>query len=240
MTAPPLVRAVLPAATDPVDPTADEGRRWLAEQYRVEHPLLRLNMVTTLTGAAIGPDGTSDSISNRTDRAILAAIRHASDAIVVGAQTVRTEKYRLPEDRMLAVVTRSGDLGHEVFERSSDASRANLLMVCGTRDRDVVAERAAAVGAEPLIVDASEPTPPAIRDALHARGLTRLVCEGGPSLASQFVAAGIIDELCVTVAPKVGARGEPFLRLDRGPDTAVAAMLVDDVGFSYLRLRPAR
>ncbi len=234
------VRAVLPHVGPVIDPSSSDGRAWLDAEYAAEAPLVRLNMVTTLTGAAVGPDGTSDSISNRVDRAILAAIRRASDAIVVGAQTVRAERYRLPDDRVLAVVTRSGDLGDDVFDRSSLEARENLLLVCGRADADVVAARAEQYGCDHVVVGADAVTPAAIRDALATRGLRRLVCEGGPSLASQFVADGVVDELCVTAAPKVGARAEPFLSLESGPDTRVAHLLVDDLGYSYLRLRPVR
>ena len=81
--------------------------------------------------------------------------------------------------------------------------------------------------------------PGAILDALRARGLTRVVCEGGPSLAGQFAAAGVIDEYCITVAPVIEPATEPFLRVTAAvrPHTEVDGMLVDDAGFSYLRLR---
>ena len=85
-------------------------------------------------------------------------------------------------------------------------------------------------------------TPEAIVAALRARGLHRIVCEGGPALASQFVEAGVIDEYCLTVAPTVEAASAPLFAVTASarPDTEVAGMLVDDAGFSYLRLRVRR
>ena len=52
-------------------------------------------------------------------------------------------------------------------------------------------------------------------------------------------AAGVIDEYCVTVAPVIEPAHEPFLRVGdaQRPHTEVTGMLVDEAGFSYLRLR---
>jgi len=79
--------------------------------------------------------------------------------------------------------------------------------------------------------------PRAILDALGAHGLERVVCEGGPTLASRFVEARAIDELCVTVAPVIGPAPSPFIRIHNGAQASVHGMLVDGAGFSYLRLR---
>jgi riboflavin biosynthesis pyrimidine reductase len=81
--------------------------------------------------------------------------------------------------------------------------------------------------------------PAAVVDALRAHGFARIVCEGGPTLASQFAGAGVIDEYCVTVAPAIEPAEHPFVRVDAAsrPATDVAGMLVDAEGFSYLRLR---
>ena len=54
---------------------------------------LRVMMVMTLDGAVAGADGRSGSISSKTDREVLAEVRRLSDAILVGAATVRAEPY---------------------------------------------------------------------------------------------------------------------------------------------------
>ena len=54
---------------------------------------LRVMMVMTLDGAVAGADGRSGSISSTTDREVLAEVRRLSDAILVGAATVRVEPY---------------------------------------------------------------------------------------------------------------------------------------------------
>ncbi|HBU43758.1 MAG TPA: hypothetical protein DEB57_12935, partial [Microbacterium sp.] len=84
---------------------------------------------------------------------------------------------------------------------------------------------------------ADETTPQQIVDALRDRGLRRLVCEGGPSLARQFAESGIIDEYCITVAPALTPADHPFLGIHTAVETEIAGHLVDDAGFTYLRLR---
>jgi riboflavin biosynthesis pyrimidine reductase len=114
------------------------------------------------------------------------------------------------------------------------------------------ADRAAAIAAESrpgvrvVAVPAKDRMQPAdILDVLAGLGQRRVVCEGGPSLATDFAAAGVIDEYCLTVAPAIEPADHPFLRLSARHrlETKLAGMLVDAAGFSYLRLRvvpPAR
>ncbi len=64
-------------------------------------------MVSTLDGAASGPDGQTDSVNNEADKEVFHLLRSQADAIIVGAGTVRAEKYR-PTDRPIVVVTRNG------------------------------------------------------------------------------------------------------------------------------------
>ena len=59
------------------------GRRWV-----------RAMMVTTLDGAAAGPDGLSGSISGDADQAVFAAVRRHADAVLIGAGTLRAERYK--------------------------------------------------------------------------------------------------------------------------------------------------
>lgn len=231
------VRAVLPEPGPSLDISTDEGRAWVRDVYaRDESSYVRLNMITALTGSAVGEDGTSDTLTSRVDREILGVIRAHADAVLVGAATVRAEGYLVPRSAQLAILTASGDLGEHRL--SDDAER--VLLVCPSDRAEEVRARAALPGARVVPVDdAGALTPPAIVAALAAHGIRRLVCEGGPSVAGMFADAGAIDEYCLTVAPTITPAREPFLRLaaDTRPATEVAGMLVDDAGFSYLRLR---
>ncbi len=239
---------LLPATLDAVEVPSAEASTFIAERYaRDDAPYVRLNMITSVNGAAAGADGTSDTLTSRVDRTILGAIRDDADVVLVGAQSVRAEGYVLPRTALLAVVTRSGSLGGHRLDASNDIVNRRVLIVCpegSPADRDGV-HLGAGIEAEvvPVAVAAGDSlAPEAIITALRARGLQRIVCEGGPALASQFVEAGVIDEYCLTVAPTVEAASAPLfaVRADARPDTEVAGMLVDAAGFSYLRLRALR
>jgi len=185
------ISEVIPATGIAHDPSTTEGREWLAAVYRrSESAYVRLNMITTVTGAAAGTDGTSETLSSRVDRAILGIIRADADVVVVGAATVRAEGYLIPRAARLAVVTVSGDLSGHRF----DDDGAGILLVCLADRADEVRVRAGLRAAEIVpVAGGDDLAPAAIVEALSRRGLPRIVCEGGPTLAAGFAAAGVID-----------------------------------------------
>ncbi|MHC5908099.1 dihydrofolate reductase family protein, partial [Streptomyces sp. S6] len=74
--------------------------------------------------------------------------------------------------------------------------------------------------------------------ALAGRGLTRLLTEGGPRLLGQFVAAGVLDELCLALSPVLTAGGAQ--RITDGPPVEVPARfaltsLLEEDGFLFGR-----
>lgn len=230
------VTEVLPSTGERVDASTPVGREWLAERYApVGDAWVRLNMITSLTGSAVGPDGTSDTLTNRADRAILGVIRAAADAVVVGAQTVRAEGYLLPRRSRLVIVSRTGDLSGHRVEPAADGPADQVLLVLppsASTPPPVHGVTVVRVGLEGERMPVA-----AILAELADRGIRRIVCEGGPSLAAQFAAADVIDEYCVSAAPRLVPSDGPFLPVAHAVDTTPAGMLVDDEGFSYLRLR---
>src|SRR4051794_12164053 len=74
-----------------------------------QQPSLRANFVSTLDGAATGPDGLSGSISGPPDRRVFRALRATCDALLVGAGTVSAEGYR-PAAMPIVVVSGSARL----------------------------------------------------------------------------------------------------------------------------------
>lgn len=232
------VREVVPDRGHDHDVSEPEGRAWLETVYASDRArFVRLNMIASLTGAAAGADGTSNTLTSPTDRAILGIIRAWADVVVVGAATVRAERYLLPRRARLAIVTATGDLGSHRLHGAGD----RVLLVTPQSRAEIVRDRAGLLQAELLPVPGDgELDPRAIVDALAARDLGRIVCEGGPTLAARFAAAGVIDEYCVTIAPVLESAGHAILPLAERVDTDVAGMLVDEAAFSYLRLRPRR
>lgn len=246
---------VVPGTLHTVEVPSPEASAVIADRYaREATSYVRLNMITSLNGAAAGGDGTSDTLTSAVDRTILRAIRDDADLVLVGAQTVRAEGYVLPRTALLAVVTRNGNLGGHRFAPRGDAAHTRVLIVCpegSPAHRDgvqlgdgLVAEIVPIPLREAPGDEGHDLDPHAIIAALAERGHRRIVCEGGPRLAAQFVAAGAIDEFCITVAPTVEAGAHALFAVSPGarPDTSVAGMLVDAAGFSYLRVtaRPAK
>jgi len=166
-------------------------------------------MVTSLDGAATGADGKSGSINNEVDRAVFALLRRQADAIIVGAGTARTEGYR-PTGRPLVVVTHSGQLP----ERLRGAEPGAVLLATH-RAAPLLGAAVDELGDHVLLLGDDAVDVTALRPALAERGFTRLLTEGGPSLLADLVAAGVVDELCCTVVPRLVA-GEPR-RILMGP-----------------------
>lgn len=237
-----------PGADDPgVDPAvahavasrpAPEGRPWLA-----------LNMIVSLDGAT-AVAGRSGGLGGPADRAVFSALRAVSDVILVGAGTLRTEDYgppRTPPARRaervargqgeyprLAVVSASVDLDPQrpVF---ADAPEPPLLYTVA----DAPPDRVAAMGAvcEVVVVGAGRVDPRAVLADLDGRGVRTVLAEGGPKLNGDLVAAGLVDELDLTVAPLlVGGDSD---RVAVGPEVAPRGMALAHLweadGFLFAR-----
>lgn len=212
----------------------------LEDWYRPPaRPWLRLNLIAAVSGDAAGQDGTSDTLSNPADRTILRAIRDVADAVIVGAASVRAEGYRVPLRAKLVVVTASGDLaGHRILPERAD----RVVVVCPASAVDRVR---LSLGeplvdlATVLVVDDVEGrlTPAAIIAALHECGLDSLVCEGGPSLAGQFLHDRLVDELCLSTSPIVIGSGLPVFGTERfdAAQLSLTQLLVDDGSALYAR-----
>ena len=220
-----------------IDLGAADARDTLAEWYATD-AAVRLNMITSLTGAASGSDGTSDTLTNRADRAILGVIRRAADVVVVGAQSVRSEGYIMPRTARLAVVTTSGDLRGHRLERTDEAPAP--IVLCPADRVAAVRENTSDVDAEiiplPSVGGAGLVSPRDVIAALAEHDLRRVVCEGGPMLASAFLRAGVIQEACITVAPTLTPAEAPFVSLRTAATTEVRLSAADSAGFTYLRL----
>ena len=173
-------------------------------------PWLRANMVQSVDGAATGSDGRSGSINNPVDKRVFHLLRAAADALVVGAGTARAEGYRVA-----AVPTVLVSRGGEVPERLRDAPPGMVHMVtCGSAPS--LGETTELLGADHVLVLGDDTVElGAVRGALADRGLHHLLCEGGPQLLAGMLAAGAVDELCLTVVPRLVGGQHP--RITTGP-----------------------
>nr|WP_253945430.1 dihydrofolate reductase family protein [Nocardioides sp. zg-DK7169] len=159
-------------------------------------PWLRANMVSTLDGAATGADGRSGSINNAADKQVFDLLRRTCDAVLVGAGTARAEGYG-PAARPIVVVSRQGGVPPTL--RAAQRGRVLLATCAAAPDLD---EAVGMLGVEQVLVCGdTEVDLAGLVGALHARGLRHLLCEGGPRLLADLLAAGLVDELAATYVP---------------------------------------
>ena len=165
-------------------------------------PWLRVNFVSTVDGAAQGSDGVSKSINNDADKRVFDALRTRADCLVVGAGTLRDEGYDVPE-LPLVVVSRSADLPPTL----RDAPRGRILMAT-VASADGLAEVARGSWARTTCSCSARTrsTWPSSSAELAERGWADQLCEGGPSLFADLLAAGVVDELCWTIVPRADRR----------------------------------
>lgn len=193
-----------PAAPDAL--TDDD----LDRLYGHDGPLLRTNFATTLDGSATGADGVSGSINTDADHRGFAAMRRAADVLLVGAGTARAEGYR-DDGPPMVVVSRRGELpellaGSDRVVLATCASSGHddgdSTWVCGDED-----------------VDLAE-----IVRRCQGRVGPHVLCEGGPSLATDLLAAGLVDQVALSWVPRLvgGAQGE-HPRMLQGPSLDLGA-----------------
>ncbi|WP_442792278.1 dihydrofolate reductase family protein [Amycolatopsis sp. NBC_01307] len=209
---------------------------------------VQVNFVASADGA-VEVDTTSAGLSHAADREVFLLGRDLCDVVLVGAGTARAEGYRgvrasakrlerrrrlgLADVPPIAVVTRTADLDpHSPL--FTDTIVAPIVVTTTGADTAHLA------GAEVLRAGDADVDLALALDLLAGRGLRRVDCEGGPRLFAGLIAADLVDQLCLTVAPLLVAGGAG--RIAAGPALAapralaLASVLVED-GFTLLRYR---
>jgi riboflavin biosynthesis pyrimidine reductase len=206
---------------------ADLSDEQLAQAYAPRgEPWLRVNFVSTVDGAATGADGLSKSIHDDADGRVFDALRAQADCLVVGAGTIREEEYAVPAIPIV-VVSRRADVPPSLRE----APRGRVLMATVASAEGLEEARELLGHEQVLVLGEEELDPVQLKQELHSRGWVDQLCEGGPSLFGDFLAAGVVDELCWTVAPRLVAGDAP--RIAGGPTVDVAlrpALLLEQDG----------
>jgi riboflavin biosynthesis pyrimidine reductase len=188
----------------------------LAAAYApLAEPWLRVNFVSTADGAAQGDDGLSKSINNPADKRVFNMLRAQADCLVVGAGTLRTEGYKVPR-LPLVVVSRSGRVPESLV--AAPPGRITMATVASAPH---LAETRALIGSEQVLVLGEDTVDlVALKAELAARGWLDQLSEGGPHLFGSLAAAGVVDELCHTIVPRL--IGGQHLRILAGVDIDVA------------------
>jgi riboflavin biosynthesis pyrimidine reductase len=142
----------------------------------------------------------------------------------------------------IAVITATGALEPDgrLFARTEVAPLIFTTTVSFTATRDRLQDKAEVIDAstsDPIVVD-----PTAVLAELGRRGLHRVLCEGGPRLLGDIVAADLLDELGLTIAPMLVAGGAPRIVVSHTAVTTnlrAAHILTDDQGYLYTLFRRA-
>lgn len=240
------MRRLLP---DPGPTTVSEQleayRPW--EEPRPDRPLVAINFVATVDGRAT-IEGRSGPIGSAADTAMLAGLRSRFDAVMIGAGTMRVERY----GRLVNMEETRG-------RREGDGLPPEPLMVLISGRLDLPWDAPLfSEGGEVLIFTASEAEPPetassvevvrhpgavnlteAVRHLRRERGIRALLSEGGPHLHEQMQADGLVDDLFLTIAPKLSGGEAP--RILEGPLPRVVGLdlvwLLEEDGELFARYR---
>jgi len=247
------MRALIPEPAIDVDVHEHYARHWL------DRGGVRANFISSVDGA-VSVAGLSRGLQTPGDNRIFAVLRDLADVILVGAGTARMEGYAainvsadrqatrkrfgLSEELPTAVVSQSLQLDPSA-PLFGDTGPRTIVLTCAAADHDLRAQlqdRADVVICGEKVVDLG-----AARSALADRGLTRILCEGGPTLFADLAQAGLVEELCLSLSPQLAGPGAGRITsgtswpLDKTGRHALALDgLLEEAGALFCRYRMLR
>jgi riboflavin-specific deaminase-like protein len=193
---------------------------WLAElrpheRAPEDRPFVYVNMVASVDGRAT-IQGRTQALGSATDTLLLTELRTLADAVLIGSGTLRAEGYGKlvgnPERvARRAAAGRPATPTAVVLSRSLDLPWDAGLFAAS--DQPVVVytdadDELPATVAPVELVRLPDCTPAAALRDLRARGVRALLCEGGPTLNRALLAAGVVDELFLTLAPLLAGNAD--------------------------------
>ena len=207
---------------------------------------IRANMVASVDGAAAA-DGLSGGLQTPGDNRVFAALRDLADVVLVGWATAAAEDYGPPRpdgtarsewglrpELPVALVSRS--LNIDTSTRLFEGNRP-LVVTCerSSPERRIELSQHADV----LVCGADTVDYGAARRALAERGLTRVLCEGGPTQLARVLGTGELDELCLSLPPLAAGPGAPRIvagdAWDASPQKLRLDGLLEEDGALFLR-----
>jgi riboflavin biosynthesis pyrimidine reductase len=233
-------------------------------------PYVLLNMISTVDGrATIG--GRSGPLGGRADHDLFHGLRTLVDGVLVGAQTLRTERYNrivadapsrtrrlargLGEEPLACIVSTSLALDPTIPLLADGGAHVAIL----TPSEGELVPVAARVAYVRAVRDGRLDLAAALGTLRRRFAVRTLLCEGGPHLAGQLIAAELLDELFLTTSPKLvsgevesdpasalpAARAGPALSILSGPefDPPVAVelhSLLESESYLFARYRVLR
>lgn len=228
---------------DAAGPVGDDALERLYA-YPDDRTWLVINFVCSADGAVeIG--GTASALTNPADRRVYPLSSELADVRLVGGRTAVVESFRgvRPGDQdaerraryglapipPIAVVTSGRSLPPDA-PVITDTITPTVVLTCAAADADL--RRAwAKAGADVVIAGDDSVDFTLVCAALAERGLRRVHCDGGPHLFGSLLAAGVVDELRLTIAPLLvaGAAGRIAAGASIEPERLrLASVLTED------------
>jgi riboflavin biosynthesis pyrimidine reductase len=178
----------------------------LGDRAPPDRPYLALNMVSTLDGKAT-IDWRTKGLSDDLDRHLFHHLRTQADCVLVGAGTVRAERY--------GRITKSGELRDKrVAEGFEPEALAVVVSASGNVPPDLPLLQ------EPeqqVVIDSGADLPLLMARLREDYGVRSVLCEGGPTLNAHLLAADLVDELFLTLSPKL-VGGQAAITIVAGPE----------------------
>ena len=247
--------ALFPPPSYSLDPSDIHADLVLPRNLSGGGPYTAINAVSTLDGRA-ALEGKSSTVGSAADRVIMRNIRCAFDAVLVGAGTLRAENLDLAVPRGLAQRRREKGLrgqpipiilsgltplpkGRKLYEQKG------LLIMGpkGAQAQDRPAEAAFRVLPERKGSGRVE-LGGVLRILEEEFGVGRLLVEGGPTVNRSFLSGGHVDELFLTLAPRISGDGDapnivsgPETLPDKVRETSLVSVHAVKGGELYLRYR---
>jgi riboflavin biosynthesis pyrimidine reductase len=204
-------------------------RPW--EEAPEERPLVGMNFAATVDGRATIA-GRSGPIGSDTDTGMLVGLRGRFEAVMIGAGTMRVERYGPMEPLMVLV---SGRLDLPWDAPLFNEERGGVLIFTASETEPPETAATVEVVRHEGAVNLGE----ALRHLRRERGIRALLSEGGPQLHAQMQADGLVDDLFLTIAPKLSGGEAP--RITEGSLPGVVglelAWLLEEDGELFARYR---
>ena len=230
------MRSLLPAGDEPLD---EDALRALYDMGAPGTRHVRCNFAASLDGA-IEIAGVSKPLSSKPDKRLFGIQRTLADVILVGQATAVAENYgpaKTPDGSpppSIALIARTMKLPADAAF-FTDAESKPYLLVGDDTDVSGYVDVARVLRCGPS-VDLGVGL-----EALAENGLTRVLCEGGPRILGQLVGGGLLDELCLTMAPLLAGPGnKPLVGGDQWPDPPARftlAHLLEEDGYLFSSYR---
>jgi 5-amino-6-(5-phosphoribosylamino)uracil reductase len=244
------MRMLYPDARTDVDPVAV-----YSDLPAIEHrPCVRLNMIVSVDGGTSW-GGVSGALGGSADKALFSVLRSVADVVLVAAGTMRAENYgpaRLtdavqearrgrgqPAVPPIAVVSRSCRLDWGTPFFTDAVERPIVVTVAAAAESD---RTSAAEVADVIVVGEHDVDLVAALHELGTRGAANVLAEGGPTLNGDLARADLLDELCVTLSPRLASGDAKRLisgsTLHELRELRLRSICEED-DFLFLRYRPA-